>query len=159
MPRQILGVFYKKENILYVLTVYVSVRSKKFLTSKVFFYFRRMTSLNALLSSILTIVVSIVVMSLALWLSGRLLVGSKKAKFTDAIWISVLGSIASYIVGYFGLGLLGALITLVIVLLLVKHFFDCGWIKALLIAIIAAILFIVIVVILSLLGIGVVSLI
>ena len=116
-----------------------------------------MTNLNETLSSILTIVVSIVVMSLALWLSGKLLVGSRKAKFTDAIWISVLGSIAAFIVGYFGLGLLGSLITLVIVLLLVKHFFDCGWLKALLIAIIAAIIFIVIVAILGLIGIGVVS--
>lgn len=115
--------------------------------------------MDAILSAIITIVVSIVVMSLSLWLSGKLLVGSKKAKFTDAIWISVLGSIASYVVGYFGLGLLGALINLVIVLLLVKHFFDCGWIKALLIAIIAAIIFIVVVAILTILGIGVVALI
>jgi hypothetical protein len=98
-------------------------------------------------------------MSLALWLSGKLLVGSKNARFIDAIWISVLGSLASFVVGYFGLGLLGALITLVIVLLLVKHFFNCGWIKALLIAIIAAIIFIVIVAILAILGLGVVSLI
>jgi len=120
-----------------------------------------MANLNETLSSILTIVVSIVVMSLALWLSGKLLVGSRKAKFTDAIWISVLGSIASYVVSYFATGLLGgllgSLITLIIVLLLVKHFFDCGWLKALLIAIIAAIIFIVIVAILGLIGIGVVS--
>jgi predicted lysophospholipase L1 biosynthesis ABC-type transport system permease subunit len=102
-------------------------------------------------------------MSLALWLSGRLLVGSKKAKFTDAIWISVLGSIASYAVGYFltGLlgGLLGMIVTLIIVLLLVKHFFDCGWLKALLIAIVAAIIFIIVVAILGIIGIGVVALI
>jgi hypothetical protein len=118
-----------------------------------------MTNLDNILSSILTIVVSIVVMSLALWLSGRLLVGSKKAKFTDAIWISVLGSIGSYAVGYFLTGLLGMIVTLIIVLLLVKHFFDCGWLKALLIAIVAAIISIIVVALLNILGIGVVALI
>jgi uncharacterized membrane protein YvlD (DUF360 family) len=115
--------------------------------------------LNETLSLVIGIVVSIVVMSIALWLSGKFLVGSKKAKFTDAIWISVLGSVVSYVVGFFGLGIIGALITLVLVLLLVKHFFDCGWLKALLIAIVAAIIFIVVVAVLGLLGIGVVSLI
>jgi len=115
--------------------------------------------LDGTLSSILTIIVSIIVMSLALWISGRILVGKKKAKFTDALWISVLGSIVSYVVAYFSLGLIGTLITLVLVLLLVKHFFDCGWIKALIIAIIAAILFIIIVAILGILGISAISLI
>jgi hypothetical protein len=118
-----------------------------------------MINLADILGSILTIVVSIVVMSLALWLSGRLLVGSKRAKFTDAIWISVLGSLASYAVSYFLGGLLGMIVTLILVLLLVKHFFACGWLKALLVAIVAAIIYIVVVAILGIFGLGVVALI
>jgi hypothetical protein len=43
----------------------------------------------------------------------------------------------------------------VIILGLVKHFFDCGWLKALAIAIIAAIIYIVIATILVLIGIGI----
>jgi len=76
-------------------------------------------------------------------------VGAKKAKFTDAIWIVALGTVASAVVGYFFVGLLSSLIMLVIVLLLVKHFFDCGWLKALLISIVAAIIFIIVAAILG----------
>jgi hypothetical protein len=114
-----------------------------------------MINLDTTIGSIISIVVGIVVLSLCRWLSGKLFVGSKKAKFTDAIWISVLGMVASYVVGYFIAGWLGSIIMIVIILLLVKHFFDCGWIKALIIAIVAAIIFIVIVAILGLIGIGI----
>jgi hypothetical protein len=114
-----------------------------------------MINLDATIGSIISIVIGIVVLSLCLWLSGKLFVGSKKAKFTDAIWISVLGIIASYVVGYFTLGIIGSIIMLVIILFLVKHFFDCGWIKALIIAIVAAIIFIIVVAILGLIGIGI----
>jgi hypothetical protein len=108
-----------------------------------------------IIGTIIPIVIGIVVMSLCLWLSGKLFVGSKKAKFTDAIWISVLSIIASYIVGIFTEGWIGSIVMLVIILLLVKHFFDCGWIKALIIAIVAAIIFIVLVAILGIIGIGI----
>jgi len=47
---------------------------------------------------------------------------------------------------------------LIIWLGLVKHFFDCGWLKALLISIIAVLIFIAIAVLLALIGIVVVGL-
>ena len=40
----------------------------------------------------------------------------------------------------------------IIWLWLIKHFFDCGWLKALLIAIVAVIIFIIIAVVLLLIG-------
>jgi hypothetical protein len=79
-----------------------------------------------------------------------MLVGAQKAKFTDALWIVALGSIASAAVNYFIRGLFGSILMLIIVLLLVRHFFDCGWIKALLISIVAAIIFIIVAAILGL---------
>jgi len=39
-------------------------------------------------------------------------------------------------------------------LALIKHFFDCGWLKAFVIAIIAVIIFVIIVAILAVLGFG-----
>ncbi|MBO3841241.1 MAG: hypothetical protein FGF48_02335 [Candidatus Brockarchaeota archaeon] len=63
----------------------------------------------------------------------------------------VLGSVISA----FLRGWVAALVTLIIWLALIKHFFDCGWLKALVIAILAAIIFIVIIVVLAFLGIGV----
>ncbi len=109
----------------------------------------------ALINLIITIVVNIVCISPALWIAGRLLVGKEKAKFTDALWIVVLGTVISSIFGYFFQGIIASLIMFVIILGLVKHFFDCGWLKALAISIVAAIIFIIIAVILALIGIGI----
>ena len=39
-------------------------------------------------------------------------------------------------------------------LALIKHFFDCGWLKAFAIAVIAVIIFVIIVAILAVIGIG-----
>jgi hypothetical protein len=117
-----------------------------------------MVSLDvALINLIVTIIVNIIFISPILWISGRLLVGKAKAKFTDALWIVVLGTVISSIFGYFfeGWGIIASLILFVIILGLVKHFFDCGWLKALAIAIIAAIIYVVIATILVLIGIGI----
>jgi hypothetical protein len=106
---------------------------------------------TVLVQLIIRIIVSIVIIAPALWMSGRLLVGKQKAKFTDALWIVVLGTVISSIFGYFfGEGIIATLILTVITLGLVKHFFDCGWLKALAISIVAAIIFIIIAVILGL---------
>jgi hypothetical protein len=110
---------------------------------------------SALISLIISIVVNIILISPALWMSGRALVGKQKAKFTDALWIVTLGTGIGAVFGYFFQGIIASLIMLVIVLALVKHFFDCGWIKAIVISVIAAIIFIIIAVILGLVGIGI----
>ncbi|MCL2134925.1 MAG: hypothetical protein FWH37_05145 [Candidatus Bathyarchaeota archaeon] len=104
---------------------------------------------------IINLVVSIIVLAPVLWLSGRILVGKQKAKFTDAIWIVVLGSVIGSIFSYFNLGVIGTIIMLIVFLGLVKHFFDCGWLKALAISIVAVIIFAIIVTILSLIGISI----
>ena len=109
----------------------------------------------ALINLIVSIIINIVFISPILWISGRLLVGKAKAKFTDALWIVVLGTVISSIFGYFFQGIIASLILFVIILGLVKHFFDCGWLKALAIAIIAAVIYIVIATILVLIGIGI----
>jgi hypothetical protein len=120
---------------------------------------KRSMDITALLVSI---IVNTIIVSPALWLSGRMLAGKEKAKFTDSIWIvllgTIIGTIVSSSIGRFVGGVAAAIIMLVIWLALIKHFFDCGWLKALAIAIIAVILFIVIIVILALVGITIISL-
>jgi hypothetical protein len=103
---------------------------------------------------LIQIVVGVIILAPILWLAGRALAGKDKAKFTDAIWIVALGTVIGAIVGAFVGGLIAALIMFIIWLLLIKHFFDCGWLKALAIAIIAVIIFMVIVFVLALVGIG-----
>jgi hypothetical protein len=100
------------------------------------------------------IIVNAIIISPVLWLSGRALVGEKKAKFTDAIWIVILGTVIGAIFGAFFMGIIASIIQLFLWLVLVKHFFDCGWLQALAVSIIAVIIFAVIVAILAVIGFG-----
>ena len=83
--------------------------------------------------------------------------GKEKAKFTDALWIVVLGTVISSAFGYFFSGVIASIIVLIIWLALVKHFFDCGWLKALAISIVAVLIFIAIAVVLAIIGIAIIS--
>jgi hypothetical protein len=103
---------------------------------------------------LIQIVVSTIILAPVLWLAGRALVGKEKAKFLDAVWIVVLGTVIGAVVGAYISGLVAAIIMFIIWLALIKHFFDCGWLMAFVIAIIAVILFIIVVAILAILGIG-----
>ena len=103
---------------------------------------------------LIQIVVNVIILSPVLWLSGRALVGAKKAKFLDAVWIVVLGTVISAVFNALFSGIIASIILFVILLGLVKHFFDCGWLKAFIIAVLAAIIFVVIIAILAVIGIG-----
>jgi hypothetical protein len=107
---------------------------------------------------LISIVVSVIIVAPILWLVGRALVGKEKAKFTDAIWIVVLGVVIGAIVGAFVGGIVAAIIMFVIWLALITHFFDCGWLMAFAIAVVAVIIFVIIVAILALVGIAVIGL-
>jgi len=107
---------------------------------------------------LLNIIVNIMVIVPLLWISGRLLVGKEKAKFTDAISVVVLSVILSGIVNFFVGGLLAALIMFIVILALIKHFFDCGWLRAFAISIFSAIIFLVVLTIMAIIGIGVLRL-
>ena len=107
----------------------------------------------SLMGTILQIIVSVIIISPILWLVGRSMVGGAKAKFTDAIWIVVLGVIINVILGTFVHGTIGFIVTLIVWIALIKHFFDAGWGKGILIGIIAIIVLIVIAFVLAFLGI------
>ena len=112
-----------------------------------------------LVNLLIHVVVNIILLSPVLWISGRLLAGKDKAKFTDALWIAILGTVIVDLLGLFIVGIIAALIVLVIWVALIKHFFDCGWLKALAIGIVAIIMLAVIAIILGLLGIVILTLI
>jgi hypothetical protein len=111
-----------------------------------------------LVNLVIHVFINAVILSPVLWISGRLLAGRDKAKFTDALWIVILGTLIGSAFSYFFSGVIASIIVLIIWLALVKHFFDCGWLKALAISIVAVLIFIVIVVVLALIGIVIVSL-
>jgi hypothetical protein len=114
-----------------------------------------------LISILIQIVITTVILSPALWISGRLIAGKDKAKFTDALWIVFLGSIINTVVSAFIGNLIATIILLIVWLVLIKHFFDCGWIKAFIIAVVAVVIFAIVIIILALLfaiiGIGIIA--
>jgi hypothetical protein len=111
-----------------------------------------------LIGLLISIIVSEIIVTPILWLVGRILVGKQKAKYTDAIWIVFLGIVIGTVIGSFVHGIVGALIMLIIWLALIKHFFDCGWLKALAISILAVIVFLIIIIVLAFVGISVLAL-
>ncbi len=104
---------------------------------------------EAIVNMIIQLIVNIIVIAPVLWIAGRLLAGKDKAKFTDAIWIVVLGTVIGGIFQYFFSGIIAVIIVLFLWLALVKHFFDTGWLRALAIAIVAILIWIVIAVIIG----------
>jgi hypothetical protein len=101
---------------------------------------------------VIQIIVNTIIIGPVLWLSGRALVGKQKARFTDGLWIAALGTLIGAVLGYFLTGLIATIIVLIVWLALIKHFFDCGWGKALLVAIVAIVIFIIIGIVLAALG-------
>ena len=113
-----------------------------------------MAVVGDLTSMIIQIIAGVIIVSPILWLVGRSMVGKGKAKFTDAIWIVVLGTIINVVLGTFVHGALGFIVTLIVWIALIKHFFDAGWGKAILIGIIAIIVLFVVAFVLVLLGVA-----
>jgi hypothetical protein len=107
-----------------------------------------------LVALLIQIVVSTIIIAPTLWLVGRALAGKEKAKFTDSMWIVLLGTVIGAVVGAYVGGLIAALIMFIVWLGLISHFFDCGWIKALAIAIVAVVVFVVIIAVLAIIGLG-----
>ena len=100
------------------------------------------------LQLIINILVNLIFVTPFLWIAGTLLAGKQKAKFTDALWIVLIGTVAFYLFNWIisdfivsGLAVIIAYIVMLIIWLgMVKHFFDCGWLKAIAISIIAVII-------------------
>jgi hypothetical protein len=110
-------------------------------------------NLDALL---IDLVIKIIVLAPAFWIAGRVLAGKDKAKFLDAVWIVILGTLIGGIFSYLEIiGLIALIIQLIIWLGLVKHFFDTDWIRAFIVSVLAVIIIIVVGFILGLAGIGI----
>jgi hypothetical protein len=121
-----------------------------------------MINTDLLLLQILNIIIGTIIVAPILWFVGKALVGREKAKFTDALWIMFLGQVIGGVFSFafdsvfegFIASIIAFIIQLLIWLGLIKHFFDTGWGKAFVIAIIAIIVAAIIFGILAMLLIG-----
>jgi hypothetical protein len=102
-----------------------------------------------IVSLLINIVVGVIIMAPVLWIAGRMLVGSTKAKFTDAIMIVVISSVVNGVLSLILGGILGVIAQLLVTLYLIKHYYECGWGKAALVAIVTVVIFIIIAVVIG----------
>jgi hypothetical protein len=101
------------------------------------------------------VLVGIFVQAPALWLAGRFIVGSEKAKFMDAVWITILGAVINAVIAAFIGGEIAGLVQLVAYLYLVKQYYETGWIQALLVSVLMVVILVVAVFALALVGVGI----
>jgi hypothetical protein len=100
------------------------------------------------------IIVGVIVQAPALWLAGRFIVGSDRAKFMDAVWITVLGAILNAVIAAFVGGGVAGLVQLVAYLYLVKNYYETSWVSAFVISIVAVVILVLAIFLLAVLGIG-----
>jgi hypothetical protein len=113
------------------------------------------SNLADILGLIIQLVVAGIIGGIFVWLAGRAL-GAPKASYWHGILTVISAIIVSDIFRYiFGsLGWIEEIIEIIIILLLIKHFFGVGWIKAIIIAILAVVILIVVIFVLAFLGIA-----
>jgi hypothetical protein len=98
------------------------------------------------------VILNTIIIGPILWLAGRAVEGKYRARFVDGLWIAALGTLIGDVLGSLFTGVIAEIIVVIIWLALIKHFFHCGWLKAILTAIVAVIISIVILFILGLVG-------
>lgn len=103
---------------------------------------------------VINIIIQTIILAPLLWFVGGKIAKKEDVKFLDAIWIVVLGAVVSAVLGMFTLGIVGPVVGFVLWLLLIKHFFDTGWLKALIISVLTTILLVIITIVLGIIGLG-----
>ena len=88
-------------------------------------------------------------MTAVFYIAGILVVGKERALLSDAFVISLLGSAVNSICSIFFSPLIGLILSLIVWLLLIRHYYETGFLGALAVAILAVIVFIVVVFLLS----------
>jgi len=99
---------------------------------------------ESLVGQLLNFVLGLLVLTIVFYIAGRAVVGKKRALFSDAFVISLLGTIVANIVSLFmpSAPLIGLILSLVIWLLLIRHYYETGWLGALAVAVLAVIVYV-----------------
>jgi len=96
-------------------------------------------------------IVNLIVMTGVFYVAGVIVVGKKRALLSDAFVISLLGTILGSICTLFTLfiPLIGVILPFIVWLLLIRHYYETGWLGALAVSILAVIIYIVVLFILA----------
>jgi hypothetical protein len=108
--------------------------------------------LRNLVFGIVLFFVELLVLAVVLYIAGRIVVGGKRALFSDAFIIALLGTILSgAFVVFIPYSLLALLLSVFVWLLLIKRLYETGWLGAIAVGILALIVFVVVLVFIALL--------
>jgi len=101
-------------------------------------------SQKELLFSFIGFIVKLIVLTVVFYVAGRVVVGKGRAKFGDAFVISLFGTLTGTILNLFiPQYWLGEILSLIVWLLLIRHYYETGWLGALAVGILAVIVMIV----------------
>lgn len=95
--------------------------------------------------ALMTFVVNLIVMTVVFYVAGVIVVGKKRALLSDAFVISLLGTILYAICNLFIPWIwIGLVVSFIVWLLLIRHYYETGWLGALAVAILAVVILIVV---------------
>ncbi|MEM3727804.1 MAG: hypothetical protein QXF75_01220 [Candidatus Bathyarchaeia archaeon] len=94
--------------------------------------------------------VELLVLTIVLYIAGLIVVGKRRALFSDAFIISLLGTVLSTVFAVLLPGWIALLISIFVWLLLIKRFYETGWLGALAVGILVVIIYLAILLLLAL---------
>jgi len=109
----------------------------------------QISSPEELLFTVIVFIIDLFVMTIVFYVAGVIVVGKRRALFSDAFVISLLGTVVGNICSLF-FPVIGWILSLIVWLLLIRRYYETGWLGALAVAILAVITYVVVWVILAL---------
>ncbi len=101
--------------------------------------------------TIISLIVNFVIMTIVFYMAGAIVVGRRRALLSDAFVISLLGTIVGNICMLFFPTLVGLVLSLIVWLLLIRHYYETGWLGAIAVAVLAVIVYMVVLFIMAIL--------
>jgi hypothetical protein len=101
--------------------------------------------------------VELFVMAGVFYIAGLIVVGRKRALFSDAFIISLLGTVLSTLFFFFiPYGLIALLLSLFVWLILIKHLYETRWLGAIAVGLLAIIIYFVVFILLAFIILGII---
>ena len=104
-----------------------------------------------LLFGVISFIINLVAMTIVFYVAGLIVVGKRRALFSDALVISLLGTVVANICLLFFPPVIGLVLSLIVWLLLIRRYYETGWLGALAVAVLAVVIYVVVLVILAVL--------
>jgi hypothetical protein len=105
----------------------------------------------AIIFSLVLFLVGLLVLTVVLYLAGLIVVGGKRARFSDALIIALLGTVLSTLfVMFIPYPLIALIISIITWLLLIKRLYETGWLGSLAVGILAIIIYLSVFILLAL---------